>query len=393
MLNLKNYKNTSFGKCFFFFAHNKYNGINYYYNQLKGGFLVKDIRRMFFGGNTANGFYSFHDNIVDDDRTMLYILKGMPGGGKSSLMKRIGKYMKEEGFTIEFHHCPSDPESLDSILIKELRIAIVDGTAPHTMDPVYPGLKDKIIDLGQFIDSQKLAKNKDKIIEAKLNNKRAYSRTFSYLNSAKSIYELIVENNKSGVDFEEVNNETRSVVDKIFSQKDINKQEIMFKERHSFSTANTPKGFVDYTDTILEGVENIYFIDGEIGTGKSTLINKVIEECRIKGYSMEYYHDSTIPEKVESLIIKELNTCITSNKTAMEFSHRRINLNKYFKETVKIKDDYETYELLKKKAISNLSEAKENHKILEEMYRPNIDYSSIDKVRDKLLDEILTYAK
>lgn len=92
---------------------------------------MSKIRRVFPGGNTSQGFYSLHDNIIGLDRNMLYILKGMPGGGKSSLMNNIAERMLEEGFSIEYHHCPSDPESIDGILIQELNIAIVDGTPPH----------------------------------------------------------------------------------------------------------------------------------------------------------------------------------------------------------------------------------------------------------------------
>lgn len=55
----------------------------------------------------------------------------MPGGGKSSLMKDIGRRALDEGFTLEYHHCPSDPNSIDGIVINELGVAIVDGTPPH----------------------------------------------------------------------------------------------------------------------------------------------------------------------------------------------------------------------------------------------------------------------
>lgn len=92
---------------------------------------MANIRRFFPGGNTSSGFYSYHDNIIDLDRNMLYILKGMPGGGKSSLMREIGENAAKEGYNVEFHHCPSDPNSIDGIVIKELKIALVDGTAPH----------------------------------------------------------------------------------------------------------------------------------------------------------------------------------------------------------------------------------------------------------------------
>lgn len=86
---------------------------------------------MFPGGNTSQGFYSLHDNIKGPKRNMLYIIRGMPGGGKSSMMKEIGKLALEKGYDLEYHHCPSDPNSVDGVVIEELGIAIVDGTLPH----------------------------------------------------------------------------------------------------------------------------------------------------------------------------------------------------------------------------------------------------------------------
>ena len=286
------------------------------------------IKRMFFGGNTANGFYSFHDNIMNVmslKGKKFFILKGMPGGGKSSLMKKIGEYVTGKGYDVIFYHCPSDPESLDSILINELGIAIADGTAPHVMDPIYPGLREKIVDLSQFIDSQKLKESEDIIISAKEENKRAYYRAFSYLRAAKNIYELIAKSNSLGMDFNKLNIVYLDMKEDIFSQKPQNMDQELFKEMHAFSAANTPEGVVDYTDTLLDGVERIYFIDGEIGTGKSTLIKKIADECKIRGYSIEVYHNSTFPEKIETLIIKNLNTCITSNNNATRFPHSHVD--------------------------------------------------------------------
>lgn len=89
------------------------------------------IRRMFPGGNTSSGFFSLHDNIIDLNRNQLYLLKGMPGGGKSSLMNNIADRMVEKGFSIEYHHCPSDPKSIDAIVIEELKICILDATPPQ----------------------------------------------------------------------------------------------------------------------------------------------------------------------------------------------------------------------------------------------------------------------
>jgi hypothetical protein len=346
------------------------------------------VRRMFPGGNTANGFYSLHDNIIGPNRNMLYILKGMPGGGKSSLMKEVGKRAIEEGFTVEFHHCPSDPNSIDGVVIIELGIGIVDGTPPHVVDPIYPGLIDRLIDLGQFINPNKLVESKEDIIRAKINNKAAYRKAFAYFKSAKVIYEEIIENNKNGVDFKGVNHKTRLLIEEIFSKEPKYNANIDFAQRHMFSNANTPDGYIDYTKTILEWFPNIYYIEGEIGTGKSTLMKRLIEESKIRGYSIEIYHNSTIPEKIETLIIKDINTCITSNKHGLDFSHNKVNLNEYFNEKIKDNKDYEVYNLLIQKAIANLSTARNNHEILEKCYKTAVDYQGINKIREKILEEI-----
>ena len=350
------------------------------------------IRRMFPGGNTANGFYSFHNNIVGEDRNKLYILKGMPGGGKSSLMKEVGKKALEKGYSVEYHHCPSDPNSIDGILITELKIAIVDGTAPHIIDPVYPGLKDKLIDLGIFIDSDKLYKNREKVIEAKLNNKIAYSRAYGYFKSAKIIENIIVENNKRGVDFIEVNGQGLKLMEKIFRQSNKNSKKPEFCEiRHMFSAANTPDGYVDFTHTILEGLSKIYYIEGDKGTGKSTILKALREMGEIQGYNIEIYYDPTIPEKIQTLIIKELKLGITSNKKVLNFPHEKIELNKYFDSKVVKNKDYEIYNILMEEAIKNLNLAKRNHKILEEAYKSSIDYNGINKIKNNIIEEIFTY--
>ncbi|HSH36391.1 ATP-binding protein [Schnuerera sp.] len=348
------------------------------------------VRRMFPGGNTSQGFYSFHDNIIGSNKNMLYILKGMPGGGKSSLMKYIAEKVLKEGYNVEYHHCPSDPESIDGIVIEELNIGIVDGTAPHIIDPVYPGLVDRLIDLGQFIDVRKLSDSKNQIINAKLNNKKAYGKAFAYFKAAKIVHEIIEEGNKTGVDFNRVNMETKLLIDEIIDKKP-NDIKVSFKERHLFSNANTPQGFVDYTEFILEGIQTIYYLQGEIGTGKSTLLNRLIEECKIRGYHIEIYHNSTIPEKIESLIIIDLNICITSNKYGIKYADKKIDLNKYFDDRIKNSEDYNTYKLLIKKATDSLANASENHQILEKVYKPAVNYSGVNRIREELLNEILAY--
>ena len=89
------------------------------------------IKRVFPGGNTAKGFYSYYDQIIGTEATRLFIIKGGPGVGKSSFMKKIAQDMTEKGYDVELHQCSSDNGSLDGVVIPALKIAMIDGTAPH----------------------------------------------------------------------------------------------------------------------------------------------------------------------------------------------------------------------------------------------------------------------
>ena len=352
--------------------------------------MVK-IRRMFPGGNTSQGFYSFHDNIIGENRNMLYIIKGMPGGGKSSLMREIGKRILDQGFDLEYHHCPSDPYSIDGIVINKLKIAIVDGTPPHGIDCVYPGVKDKIIDLGRFIDEALLRERKEEIIRAKKNNKFAYRKAFGYLKGAKIVYELIEESNKIHVDRREVNKKTLELLDKIFSSKEVEVQDYGFQERLLFTTAYTPEGYFDYSKSIFMHINNVYYIKGQIGTNKDLILKRIVEMARLRNYGLELYHNSLMPDKLESVFIRELDTMVSLNNNALSHTNYILDLDQDIDIDMLNKEDYGVYKILLDKGIETLKGAKKNHMILEKSYKDAIDYSQIDAIREKVYEEILEY--
>ena len=190
---------------------------------------MEKVRRMFPGGNTSRGFFPLQENIIGENKNFLYILKGMPGGGKSSLMKEIARRSLEEGYTVEYHHCPSDPTSVDAIVIVELKIVILDGTPPHSMDPLYPGVNERIVDLSRFINEEKIKPYKEKIVKAKKNNKKSYRRAFNYFKAAKSVYEEIEMNNKEFVDIKGLKKYENKFMEEIFKRKEVGFTGSLFK--------------------------------------------------------------------------------------------------------------------------------------------------------------------
>ena len=88
--------------------------------------------QFYLGANAPSGFYSLYDQLIDPDQAQdVMILKGGPGCGKSSLMRKVGAAMEEQGLAVECIQCSGDPDSLDAVVIPALATAIVDGTAPH----------------------------------------------------------------------------------------------------------------------------------------------------------------------------------------------------------------------------------------------------------------------
>lgn len=143
----------------------------------------------FLGSSGKEGFFSCFSQISPKiDGQYTYIIKGGPGTGKSTLMRRIADELERRDLACERIYCSSDPDSLDGIIIPSLRVSIADGTAPHTLDPEYPGAAGEIINLGECWNKQMLYENRKKIIELTDKNKDCHRRSRRFIESAFSIF-------------------------------------------------------------------------------------------------------------------------------------------------------------------------------------------------------------
>ena len=359
--------------------------------------MSSKVKRVFPGGNTSKGFYSYYDNIIELDANRIFVLKGGPGTGKSSLMKKVAKIMLEKGYDVEYHHCSSDNNSIDGIVVPKLRVAMIDGTAPHVVDPKIPGAVDEIIHLGDFWDVDKMEENKPEVLESIVRNGKFYKRAYKYFGAARLILEDIIWKHGEVMNFAKVNIETDKLIKEIFSDMEI--KEFTGKERHLFGSAYTPSGWLEHTDTLLNDLDTIYHISGEVGTGKTTLLEKVYKAAVVRGLDVEVYHTPLIPEKIETVIIKELNIGLSISEKAKEFSPKLIELDEYLNEELlklkgydkHIKEDKMVFDDLISIAVSNLAGAKKNHDGIEDYYVPNMDFSMYDDLRDEIVFRMLKY--
>lgn len=93
---------------------------------------MAQVTDFFVGANSGEGFQNLFSELVDiEDTYDLMVLKGGPGVGKNTFMKEVARAMEAAGTPVERLWCSGDPDSLDGVVLPELRCAVADGTSPH----------------------------------------------------------------------------------------------------------------------------------------------------------------------------------------------------------------------------------------------------------------------
>ncbi|PGV49539.1 PRK06851 family protein [Bacillus sp. AFS037270] len=358
--------------------------------------MAGKIKNYFAGGNTARGFYSLYDsNLQGLER--LFILKGGPGTGKSSLMKKIGQEWVEKGYNIELLHCSSDNNSIDGVIIPALKVGIVDGTAPHVIEPKAPGAVEEYINLGEAWDSRAL--NVQKHVIVKLTNQISYSfqKAYATFNEALEIHDEWETIYINSMDFIKADQLTIKLIDSFFGKIKLNKTPDV---RHRFLGAATPQGAVDFVPNLTEEIPKRYFIKGRPGSGKSTMLKKLAAAGEERGIDVEVYHCGFDPHSLDMVIFREMGVAIFDSTAPHEYFPSRdgdeiIDMYELLIEpgTDELYADFisniaDKYKNKMTEATSFLAKAKSLHDKLEEIYVAAMDFSVVEKIQARIAEEI-----
>jgi hypothetical protein len=357
------------------------------------------IRHLFPGGNTPQGFFSYYNYIIPNDANRIFILKGGPGTGKSTFMRKIGETMVAQGYDVEFHHCSSDNNSLDGIVIPGLQVAFIDGTAPHVVDPKNPGCVDEVIHLGDYWDEKKMVFNKQQVIACNTEISNNFQRAYRLLRAAKSIYDDWEAFNSRALDLVEANRRTEEIIASIFTG--INTIGAG-KIRKLFASAITPEGPVNYLDSSVWNKANCYVVTGDPGTGRSTLIQKVINAAVIRGLDVEVFYCPLDPEKPEHVVIPALDTSVTTSMMPhicrlVKKSAATIDMNECLISPIAAKYesitayDQDLFWELFSKSVTCINHSKQLHDELETYYVPNMNFAAVQDLWEKTLERVLSY--
>lgn len=353
---------------------------------------------LFPGGNTSKGFYSFYRYILGQEEARRVIcIKGGPGTGKSSLMKKLASHFNEKGYDIELHHCSSDNNSLDGVVIKGLNVAILDGTAPHVVDPINPGAVDEILNMGECWNEEGFKRFRKNIIDINKEVGKTFRRAYRFIAAAKAVHDDWSNYNNEALNNGKLNKLMEELKEKIFTTPIVGNS----TERHLFATAFTPNGIITFVDTILNGYEKVYVLNGGPGTGKTDVLEYLSKEALKRGFAIELFHDPLVPERLEHLFIPQLSTAIvTSNEINQKqfegnqvYMDNLLNSNVVSKNREEIKFDSELFYELLGKGLKLIASAKVLHDHMETYYVPNMDFDKINEVTREVIEKLEGYEK
>lgn len=362
--------------------------------------MAGKIRNFYAAGNTARGFYSLFDSVLEGlDR--VYILKGGPGTGKSTLMKTVGETMSNRGYDIQLLHCASDNDSIDGIIVTSLNLAVVDGTAPHVIEPQAPGAIEEYVNLGVAWDSHKLGMQKEEILNLNKQIKDTFQRAYSTFASALRIHDEWEKIYIDNLDPEKANTIAQHLIEQCFTGKKLTKRS---KTRHMFLGAATPKGPVDFIQNLTEDVDKRYFIKGRPGTGKSSMLKKIAAAAEDRGFDTEVYHCGFDPRSLDMVLLPELGIAIFDSTAPHEhFPDRESDeiIDMYThaitpdtdeKYAAKLNDIRKRYSAKMKQGTSYLAQAKKLRDKLEAIYINAMDFAKLEQIQNDILNEIDDFA-
>ena len=337
---------------------------------------MQSLYHYFPGGNTPEGFFSYYHEILDKNSTgKLAVIKGGPGTGKSTFLKRLGKQLEEEGESVTYLHCSSDPESLDGIYLSRHNSAVIDGTAPHLTDPRYPGASDTVLNfcdlIGQIADGETVA-NESKLA------KQSFSEGYCYLKRAKALLNLLQTRSESSL----LRNEVRA-----FSS-DIAKRISQFSatgfQKTAFLSAITADGFRNY---LQENFRNYYVISIEAEAGDSThpILETVATACKLRNADIIVCPCPMNPKKAEHLVFPSANLAVVTSNEYHTYpkADERIPFSDFVSRRQEDRELTAMYDALLLRGIASFTKAREHHNRMEAVYQTVTDYSAIESFYQK----------
>lgn len=355
--------------------------------------MTNENRGCFLGSAGAGCFVNHFDSLLppESEGWYTYILKGGPGTGKSTLMKQLARSMEKHDIPCERVFCASDPDSLDAVVFPCLTAAVVDGTAPHEMEPAYPGVDGEIVNLGLW-QSDVLQANGEKIRALTDKNRDLHRKSRGYLEVCFSLYRRAAALERQCLNTEKIKRYAARLGARYFDAPAAERG----KTHVRLMEAVTPKGFLFAADYAAALCPKAVILHDEFGSAAAELTEALAEAALQCGWNVTQ-SPSLFGEGIRHLIVPELGFgCFTSDRlcTADIPNARHIHAAR-FTDAAKHSRCREKLKFLGKsawemleEACLTLQEAGEVHNELEALYAAAMDFDAVGQITEELFQKL-----
>lgn len=334
---------------------------------------------LFAGGNTGIGFYScFEDILPKGQRKRMFYIKGGPGVGKSTLMRRVAQAAAQAGQPVEYYHCSSDPDSLDGIALPGLGWAMMDGTSPHVYDPVTPGARDTLIPLGDCLDEPAMRPKAKEIAALQEEIALRFRRCYSFLSAAGQLGRLCAGHS--------LREDRLHLLAKQLTDP-LPKRGGRGACRRLFAESFTPKGQLQ--QPIPDGY-TVHWVECPVGLCLTPLWQEISWTACWRGLPVVHLLNPLWPEELDGILLPEqrlvFRTCIPESRPdAAPWQELTQTGSQPEKERGY---DRNAFELMVCRALEQLSAAKQLHDELELHYIRHMDFDLWEHKLGKVLGEL-----
>lgn len=347
----------------------------------------------YLGSSAAGGFFSIFDELFpkNDGDWYTYILKGGPGTGKSTLMRSLAAAMEKHDIVCERIFCSSDPSSLDAVIFPQLKASVVDGTAPHTLDPEYPGVTAEIINLGCW-DGAALRESREKITALSDKNRYFHAKCRRFLDTGFGIYSDAAAIERGCIDWERVERYAARIAARLFPKPCGRAGTV----RKRLLEAVTPEGCRFMNETAAEMCDKRFIIIDDFGAAARAVIELVGRYAA--GSGLDVLASPEIACKgTRHIIIPELRTgfftsdCLnglSAEGAKNVHTARFVDSELLRARRARLSFSRKAVDELLCEAVCALTQAGAVHEELEKCYIQAMDYARIDEIGKKLFESL-----
>ena len=350
--------------------------------------------RFYLGANSPTGFYSLYDQLLaPEEAEDVLILKGGPGCGKSTLMKHVAAQAEERGLLVERIPCSGDPESLDAVILPERGAAIVDGTAPHVVEPLCPGAVERYLDLGSCYDREGLRGRRGELQAAMRGYKDCYARAYRCLDAAAEI----AADQRALAASPEVEAKIAKRARGILSRELKGRGKGRGRIRQRFLSAVTHQGVLTEFGTVERQCRRVYELADTYGLGH-LLLTHLLAGALAVGWDVIACPSPLFPDRLEHLLLPQLSLAFVTTGGAAVWPHRpyrRLRMDAMAdrellqRNKARLSFSRKVSAALLDEAVSSLAQAKAMHDDLERLYNPYVDFGRVRTTAEWAAAELL----